>query len=124
MKQENIIREKSFAFAIRIVNLYKYLCYEKQEYVLSKQVLRTGTSIGANIEESLGGQSDKDFISKLQIAYKEARETVYWIKLLSKTDFLSQEQTDSILQDADELCKIISKILLTMKIKQLKTIKN
>jgi len=117
MKKENIIQEKSFAFAIRIINLYKYICDEKKEYVLSKQVLRSGTSIGANIEEGLGGQSDKDFISKLNIAYKETRETIYWIKLLSKTDFLSQEQTDSILQDADEICKIISKILLTMKSK-------
>ena len=115
MKKENIIQEKSFTFAIRIVNLYKYLCDEKKEYVLSKQVLRSGTSVGANIEEGLGGQSDKDFISKLNIAYKEIRETIYWIKLLSKTDYLSQEQTVSILKDADELCKIIAKILLTMK---------
>jgi len=115
MKKENIIQEKSFAFAIRIVNLYKYICDEKKEYILSKQVLRSGTSIGANIEEGLGGQSDKDFISKLNIAYKETRETIYWIKLLSKTDYLSQEQTDSILSDADELSKIIAKILLTMK---------
>ena len=115
MKKENVIQEKSFTFAIRIVNLYKYLCDDKKEYVLSKQVLRSGTSVGANIEEGLGGQSDKDFISKLNIAYKEVRETIYWIKLLSKTDYLSQEQTASILKDADELCKIIAKILLTMK---------
>jgi four helix bundle protein len=114
----NVVREKSFEFAVRIVNLYKYLCDEKKEYVLSKQVLRSGTSVGANIEEGLGGQSDKDFIAKLSIAYKEARETVYWIKLLSRTEFLSQEQADSILQDADEICKIIAKILLTMKKKE------
>lgn len=70
MKSNNIIQEKSFAYAIRIVKLYKYLCEEKKEYVLSKQLLRSGTSIGANIEESIGGQSDKDFISKISIAYK------------------------------------------------------
>ena len=114
----NIVQEKSFEFAVRIVNLYKYLCEEKKEYVLSKQVLRSGTSVGANIEEGLGGQSNKDFIAKLSIAYKEARETIYWIKLLSRTEYLSQEQTFSILQDADELCKIIAQILITMKKRQ------
>lgn len=77
MKSDNIIRDKSFAFAVRIVNLYKFLTGEKKEYVLSKQLLRSGTSIGANVEESVGGQSEKDFLSKLSIAYKEARETVY-----------------------------------------------
>jgi len=75
MKSENIIQQKTFAFAIRIVNVYKHL--------LSKQLLRSGTSIGANIEESIGGQSNKDFLSKISIAYKEARETVYWLKLKS-----------------------------------------
>jgi four helix bundle protein len=83
MKSDNIIQHKSFAFAIRIVNLYKYLTSEKKEFVLSKQLLRSGTSIGANIEESIGGQSEKDFLSKLSIAYKEARESIYWLKLLS-----------------------------------------
>jgi len=115
MKQNNIIQEKSFAFAIRIVNLYKYLCEDKKEFVLSKQVLRSGTSIGANIEEAIGGQSDKDFFTKLTIAYKEARETLYWLKLLSATDYLNQEQADSLLKDSEEICKIISKIQITMK---------
>jgi four helix bundle protein len=77
--------------------------------------LRSGTSIGANIEESIGGQSDKDFLSKLSIAYKEARETKYWLKLLQATDFLNQEQADSLLNDAEELCKILGKIQITMK---------
>jgi len=76
---------KSYAFALRIVNLYKYLVNEKHEYVLSKQILRSGTAIGANIEEAIGGQSNKDFISKLSVAYKEARETRYWINLLRDT---------------------------------------
>jgi len=115
MKQDNVIREKSFAFAVRIINLYKYLCEEKKEFVLSKQILRSGTSIGANIEESIGGQSDRDFLTKLTIAYKETRETVYWLKLLSATDYLSREQADSLLKDAEEICKILGKIQITIK---------
>jgi four helix bundle protein len=115
MKTNNIIQQKSFAFAIRIVNLYKFLTTEKKEFVLSKQLLRSGTSVGANIEESIGGQSDKDFLSKISIAYKEARESMYWLKLLKATDYLSQEQADSLLKDAEELCKIIGKIQITIK---------
>ncbi|HXS56513.1 MAG TPA: four helix bundle protein [Hanamia sp.] len=115
MKSSNIIQEKSFAYAIRIVKLYKYLCEEKKEYVLSKQLLRTGTSIGANIEESIGGQSDKDFISKLSIAYKEARETIYWVKLLHATSYLTNDQVESMLNDGEEICKILGKIQITMK---------
>ncbi len=80
--KENLIRDKSFAFAIRIINLYKYLIKDRNEYILSKQILRSGTSVGANIEEAIGGQSRKDFISKISIAYKESRETNYWLKLL------------------------------------------
>jgi len=115
MKKDNIIQQKSFAFAVRIVNLYKNLIYEKKEFVLSKQLLRSGTSIGANVEESIGGQSDKDFISKISIAYKEARETIYWLKLLQATDFLTQQQADSLLNDADEICKILASIQRTLK---------
>jgi len=113
--KNNIIQEKSFAFAIRIVNLYKYLISEKKEFVLSKQLLRSGTSIGANVEESIGGQSDKDFLSKINISYKEARETVYWLKLLQATDYLSEQEAASLLNDAEELCKILAKILITLK---------
>jgi len=115
MKKDNIIQQKSFAFAVRIVNLYKNLIYEKKEFVLSKQLLRSGTSIGANVEESIGGQSDKDFISKISITYKEARETIYWLKLLQATDFLTQQQADSLLNDADEICKILASIQKTLK---------
>ena len=111
----NILQEKSFAFAVRIVKLYKFLCEEKKDYVLSKQILRSGTSIGANIEEGIAGQSDKDFLSKLSISYKEARETVYWLRLLFATDFLTKEQVDSLTHDAEELCKILSKIIITTK---------
>jgi len=84
--KENIIQDKSFLFAVRIINLYKYLTTTKKEFVLSKQILRCGTSIGANIEESIGGRSDKEFLFKLEISYKEARETIYWLKLLKATD--------------------------------------
>ena len=117
MKKDNIIQEKSFVFAIRIVNLYKYLTSEKKEFVLSRQLLKSGTSIGANVEESIGGQSAKDFISKLSIAYKEARETMYWLKLLQATDYLNKEQSENLLGDAEEICKILGSIQKTMKTK-------
>ena len=84
MKEENIIQTKSYAFAVRIVRLHKHLINTKKEYVLSKQILRSGTSIGANVEEAIGGQSKADFIHKLAIAYKEARETSYWLRLLQQ----------------------------------------
>ena len=84
MKEDNIIQIKSFKFAVRIVKVYQHLTTEKKEYNLSKQLLRSGTSIGANIEEAIGGQSEKDFFAKLTIAYKEARETHYWIRLLEE----------------------------------------
>jgi len=109
------IKYIDFAFAVRIVNLYKYLCEEKKEYILSKQVLRSGTSIGANVEEAIGGQSDKDFLSKLSIAYKEARETIYWLKLLLETEYINREFANDILKDTEEICKIIGKIQTTMK---------
>ncbi|MDY0344126.1 MAG: four helix bundle protein [Lentimicrobium sp.] len=115
MKKDNIIQQKSFAFAIRVVNLYKHLTIEKKEFILSKQLLRSGTSIGANVEESIGGQSEKDFLSKLSIAYKEARESVYWLKLLQATNYLNEEQADSLLADAEEICRILGKIQVTTK---------
>ena len=117
MKSNNIIQEKSFAFAIRIVNSYKHLTPKKKEFVLSKQLLRSGTSIGANIEESIGGVSEKDFLHKLGIAYKEARETIYWLKLLNKTDYITTSEFESLHSDAEELCKIIGKIQITIKAK-------
>ena len=117
MKEGNIIQEKSYAFAIRIVNLYRYLTEVKQEYVLSKQILRSGTSIGANIEEGIGGQSEKDFFSKLHIAYKEAREIHYWLRILRDTNYLSPKESSDILENCNELLKIIGTILKTMKTK-------
>ena len=115
VKKDNVLQEKSYAFALRIVKAYQYLCTEKREYVLSKQLLRAGTSIGANVEESLGGQSDKDFISKISIAYKEGRETHYWIRLLKDSGYLTDSQTNSLLSDCEELLKIIGSIQKTLK---------
>ena len=118
MKSNNAVRDKSYNFAIRIVKLYQYLISEKKEYALSKQILRSGTSIGANIEEAIGGQSDRDFIAKLSISYKEARETHYWLRLLTDTDYLSKSQSISLINDCEELLKIITSILNTMKSKK------
>ena len=115
MKEDNVIREKSYAFAVRIVKACRHLVDGKKEYVLSKQLLRSGTSIGANVEEAIGGQSGKDFFAKLSIAYKEARETHYWIRLLTDTEFLTPTQSKSLLDDADELLKILGSILKTLK---------
>ena len=115
MKKDNVVQEKSFAFAVRVVRLSKYLSDEQKEFVLSKQILRSGTSIGANIEEAIGGQSDKDFFAKMAIAYKEARETKYWIRLLKATDYLDEKLADSLLQDIEELLKIIGSIQKALK---------
>ncbi|MEM0541306.1 four helix bundle protein [Flavobacterium sp. j3] len=101
--KDNIIQDKSFQFAVRIINLYKYLINNKKEFILSKQLLRSGTSIGANIEESIGGYSAKDFLAKLSISYKEARETIYWLKLLKETEYISKIEFDSIYKEADEV---------------------
>ena len=112
---DNIIENKSFQFAIRIVRLYKFLCEEKKEYILSKQLLRAGTSIGANVTESQQAQSKPDFVSKISIALKEASETKYWIKLLGATEYLSENQTKSILDDCVEIEKILVTILKSAK---------
>ena len=112
---ENIIETKSFDFAVRIVNLYKYLTDNKNEYVLSKQLLRSGTSIGANVAEAEQAQSKPDFVSKMNIALKETSETKYWIKLLQATKYLSQDETFSILADCVELEKILVSIIKSSK---------
>jgi four helix bundle protein len=115
MKSDNAIQSKSYAFAVRIVRLYQHLCMEKKEYVLSKQILRCGTGIGANVEEAIGGQYRADFVSKMSIAYKEARETVYWLRLLKDTDYLTPTQFTDIHADAEELCRIIASIQKSTK---------
>ena len=112
---DNVIEHKSFDFAIRIVNLYKYLSTQKNEYVLSKQLLRSGTSIGANVAEAEQAQSKPDFISKMNIALKEASETKYWIKLLHATDYITKNESDSILFECIELEKILVKIIKSSK---------
>ena len=111
----SIAGEKSFAFAVRIVRLYQHLVQTRKEYVLSKQVLRCGTSIGANIREALHGQSRKDFHAKMYIALKECSETLYWLELLTATDYLTQTESDSIIQDAKELHRILQSITKTTK---------
>ncbi|WP_321300096.1 four helix bundle protein [Marinifilum fragile] len=110
-KYQNIVVEKSYQFAIRIVKLCQYLNKEKKEFVLSKQLLRSGTSIGANVEEAIGGISKKDFTAKMSIAYKEARETNYWIRLLKDTDYLDEKLFKSLNKDNQELLKILYSII-------------
>lgn len=110
---DSIIVEKSKAFAIRIVRLYQHLTVGKKEFVLSKQLLRSGTSIGANAREAVRGQSKADFYAKLHISLKEADETAYWLELLHETDYLTQAQFESIYSDCQELIKILVSILKT-----------
>lgn len=115
MSDKNITLNKSFEFSIRIVKLYKYLCNNEKEYIISKQLLRCGTSIGANINEASAAQSKKDFISKMSISSKEARETKYWVNLLIATDYLCADDshTKSLLLDIEELIKLLTAIVKT-----------
>ena len=115
MKENNVVIDKSYAFAIRIVNCYKFLYTDKKEFVLSKQLLRSGTSIGANVEEAVGGQSRNDFFAKLSIANKEARETNYWLRIMRDTQILDLKMAESLLSDNEEILKLIGSILKTMK---------
>ncbi|MBR1908332.1 four helix bundle protein [bacterium] len=115
MKTENTIENKSKKFAVRIVNLYKYLCNEKNEFVMSKQMLRSGTSIGANIAEAKCGSSKKDFLNKMYIAFKECSETNYWLDLLFETEYINEKEYNSIKNDCEEINKILSSITKTTK---------
>lgn len=115
MKTDNVVARKSLAFATRIVRLYQYLTTSKREYVLSKQLLKSGTSIGANIREAIGGQSREDFIAKMHISLKEAYETEYWLELLRETDYLTSEQFDAIFRDCRELTNLLASIVKTTK---------
>lgn len=108
MKTENIIREKSFEFALKIIDLYKYLHYKKKEYILSKQLLRSGTSVGANVEEAQAARSKKDFISKISIAAMEARETHYWLRLLKHGNYITK---NNVLDDCEELIRLLTSIV-------------
>jgi four helix bundle protein len=113
--KENVIQQKSYAFALRILKLHKYLIKENKDYLVSKQIFKCGTSIGANVEEAEGGQSDKDFVSKISIAYKEARETKFWLRLLYDGDYIDKKMFESLSEDCEELLKILGKIQITMK---------
>ncbi len=115
MDNEKTVKFKSKKFAVRIVKLYKYLCEEKKEFVLSKQILRSGTSIGANVAESECAISKKDFLSKIYIALKECNETLYWLDLLYETDYLNNEQYLSLKSDCEEMRKMMSATTNTMK---------
>ncbi len=113
-RKDNPVLDKSFNFAVRIVKLYKYLTESRKEYVLSKQILRSGTSIGANVHEAVEGFSDKDFQFKLSIALKEARETEYWLKLLHQTKYISENQYTSINDDCSEILSLLVSIQKTL----------
>lgn len=113
--RENIVKNKSFAFAVRIVNAYKYLCEEKREYVMSKQLLRSGTSIGALIREAEHAESKQDFIHKNAIAQKEANETLYWLELLKETEYLNEDEFEALYKDAIEIMKLLTSIIKTTK---------
>lgn len=113
--KENVILDKSKAFALRIIRLYQYLCETKKEYVLSKQVLRSGTSIGANAKEAAHAQSKADFYAKMYISYKEANETEYWLELLAESGYIEKDAFDSIYADCKELIKILASITKTQK---------
>ncbi len=115
LMKRNIVKEKSFDFALRIVKLYKYLCNEQREFVLSKQLLRSGTAIGALVSESEYAESKADFIHKMAIAQKEANESEYWIELLYRSNYINEKSYNSIHSDLTEIFKLLSSIILTAK---------
>ena len=115
MKEQNVVKDKSFDFSVRIINLYKHLTGNKQEFVISKQLLRSGTSIGANVCEAEQAQSASDFLSKMSISLKESCETDYWIRLLHRTDYISEQEYKSIITDCKELTKMLTSIIKSTK---------
>ena len=115
MKNANIIQQKTFNFALKSIEFYKMLIKESKEFVISRQFLKSSTSIGANIEEAIGAQSNADFISKINIAYKEARETRYWLKVIINSGINNGNEAESLINDLEEIIRIIGKILVTLK---------
>ncbi|MCL2071086.1 MAG: four helix bundle protein [Oscillospiraceae bacterium] len=113
--KNDVVLNKSKAFALRIIKLYKYLCEEKKEYILSKQILRSGTSVGANTREAKRGQTKPDFYAKLNIALKEADETAYWLELLHESNYIDKKSFDSIYADCDEIIALLVSITKTQK---------
>lgn len=124
MKEGNVIQEKSYQFALEIVMLYKWLCEERKEFTLSKQLVRSGTSVGANVEEAIGGQSEPDFLHKLSIAYKEARESNYWLRLLRDSNFIPEEKSGALIEKGEEVLRILGSIIKTIKGKRGVRIRN
>ena len=116
MKSDNLIQDKTFQFALNVIEFYKQLV-EEREFVLSKQLLKAGTSVGANVEEATAAQSRNDFINKLSIASKESRETRYWLRLLKKSE-LTMLSTDTLLNDINDIINILTKIIITSKSKK------
>lgn len=114
-KDDNVVVQKSYAFSLRCVRLYKYLCSRDGNYIIGKQLLRSGTSIGANVREALRAQTRPDFVTKLNVALKEASETEYWIELLRDSDYISSSQAESMLADCVELLKILTSIVKKSK---------
>ncbi|MBQ8154184.1 MAG: four helix bundle protein [Prevotella sp.] len=114
-QKNNVVLNKSDAYSDRILKLYQYLTSQKNEFVLSKQILRSGTSIGANVVESRNAQGGKDFVNKLNIALKEADETEFWLKKLYKGDYITEKQYDSMHRDNDEIVRLLTSIIKTMK---------
>lgn len=115
MMKDNIIQQKSYEFALKSVELYKKIITESKEYVLSKQFLRSSTCIGANIKETIGARSEKDFLSKISISYKEARETHYWLRLLKDSNYINHNDRKEMLNLCEEILRIIGKIQITVK---------
>lgn len=114
-KEDNIIANKSYLFAVRCVKLYKYLYEERHDYVIGKQLMRSGTSVGANVKEAIRGVSKADFRAKMSIALKEASEAEFWIEILRDTDYLTPQQANSLLNDCQELLKLLISIIKTSK---------
>lgn len=114
-ERKSVLKEKSFLFALRVVKLYQFLCEEKREFILSKQLLRSGTSVGANIREAQNAESNMDFIHKLAIAQKECDETLYWLELLYKANYISETEFTSVYSDANEILKMLRSAILTTK---------
>lgn len=115
--KESPIKTKSYAFAVRIVRLFQWLCRTKQEYILSKQILKCGTSIGANVHEAGGSYSEKEFTAKLQIAYKESLETHFWLRLLHDTDYIETHAFESMRADTEELIRLLGSSIKTLRTK-------
>lgn len=114
-KSESIIAGKAYVFALEIVKIYKCLCNDRKEYVLSKQLLRSGTSVGANINEAISAQSKRDFVHKLNIALKEARETNYWLNLLKDSEYINPVEFDTLNNKCNEIIKMLTSIIMTTK---------